>query len=309
MARPTDFVNEFLEQNQRTLTADRQAVQSQISSNLQRGEETESAFAALQQAQQPTTFDKVGDIGLAVAGIADLLTGPKRRRGEAGAKFRALKAGRQAEKTAKRDRQAKKFLQQVKLRELTGDIANRNLALALGLSDSERRATKSNLDAMLRIRREAKSAEEFDKKFEEQKRQFDKKLELSRKSAAQTAQEAREKSFEKAVKRIGTFQQALDAGLLGDAFGQDALLAYERLLDRTADQILASEFGISLESPDTDDGQFNPADFLPATAQGPADLGPGLLLPKGTNPNLIDLPPSPLQQRLGAISPFLVPQR
>ncbi len=308
MARATDFVSEFLEENQRTLVADRRAVQSQISSNLQRGQETEAAFAALEQTQQPTTVDKVGDIGLAVAGIADLLTGPKRRRGEAGAKFRALKAGREAEKTAKRDRQTKKFLQQVKLKELTGDIANRNLALALGLSEQERRATKSNLDAILQVRREAKSEEEFNKRFEEQKRQFDKKLELSRKSAAQTAQEAREQSYEKAVKRIGTFKQAQDAGLLGDAFGQDALLAYERLLDRTADQILASEFGISLQSPQADVGEFNPADFLPAT-EGAADLGPGLLLPKGTDPNLINLPPSPLEQRRAAISPFLVPQR
>lgn len=310
MARATDFVSEFLEENQRTLAADRQAVQSQISSNLQRGQETETAFAALEQAQQPTTFDKVEDIALAVAGIADLTTGPQRRRGEAGAKFRTLKAGRQVEKTAKRDRQAKKFLRQVKLKELTGDIANRNLALALGLSEQERRATKSNLDAILKVRREATSEEEFNRKFEEQKRQFDKKLELSRKSAAQTAQEARAESYEKAVKRIGTFKQAFDAGLLGDitVVGQEALLAYERLLDRTADQILASEFGISLQSPQADVEEFNPADFLPAV-NGAADLGPGLLLPKGADPNLINLPPSPLEQRRAAISPFLVPQR
>ncbi len=304
-----DFVSEFLEQSADTLAADRKAVQSQIAQNLQRGQETETAFAALQQSQQPTTFDKVGDVGLAVAGLLDLVTGPKRRRGQAGEKFRALKAGRTAQKTAKRDRQAKKFLQQIKLKELTGDIANRNLALALGLSDAERRAAKSNLDAIIKARRDATNEEQFQKTFELEKKKVDALIEKGRKSAAQTAQEAREKSFEKAVKRIGSFKVAQESGLLGDTDGQEALIAYERLLDRTADQILASEFGISLEAPDADDGQFNPADFLPAVDQGAADLGPGLLLPKGANPNLINLPPSPLEQRRAAISPFLVPQR
>jgi len=229
MARATNFVDEFLEENQRTLASDRRAVQSQISQNLQKGQEIETAFSALEQAQQPTTFDKIGDISLGVAGIADLLTGPKQRRGEAGAKFRALKAGRQAEKTAKRDRQAKKFLQQVKLKELTGDIASRNLALALGLSEQERRAAKSNLDTIIQARRDATSEEQFQKKFELEKKRIDAIIESGRKSAAQTAQEAREQSYEKAVKRIGTFKQAQDAGLLGDAFGPDALIAYERV--------------------------------------------------------------------------------
>ncbi len=303
-----DFVSEFLEQSADTLAADRKAVQSQIAQNLQRGQETEAAFLDLQQSQQPTTFDKIGDIGLGVAGLADLLIGSKRSRGQAGEKFRALKAGRQAQKTAKRDRQTKKFLQQIKLKELTGDIANRNLALALGLSDAERRAAKSNLDTIIQARRDATNEEQFQKKFDLEKKRIDALIESGRKSAAQTAQEAREKSFEKAVKRIGTFKQAQESGLLGDTDGPEALIAYERLLDRTADQILASEFGISLQSPQADDGQFNPADFLPAV-EGAADLGPGLLLPKGANPNLINLPPSPLEQRRAAISPFLVPQR
>lgn len=277
MSQHPDLVNEFLEENQRTLAADKRAVQSQIARNVQRGKETETAFAELQQAQQPTTFDKAGDIGLAVAGIADLLTGPKQRRGEAGAKFRALKAGRQAEKTAKRDRQAKKFLQQIKLKELTGDIANRNLALALGLSDSERRAAKSNLDTIIQARRDATSEEQFQKKFELEKKRIDAIIESGKKSAAQTAAESNREAGKEARKSIGPFDLDSERALMDEDGTTGTVTAQEHWLGRISvlkDQILAEEFGITVEpEPEVFVPDRTLADFPPVAEEKPPFRG------------------------------------
>ncbi len=261
-----DFVSEFLEQSADTLAADRKAVQSQIAQNLQRGQETEAAFSSLQQAQQPTTFDKIGDIGLGLAGIADLLTGPKRRRGQAGEKFRALKAGREAQKTAKRDRQTKKFLQQIKLKELTGDIANRNLALALGLSDAERRTAKSNLDTIVQARRDATSEEQFQKKFELEKKRIDALIESGKKSAAQTAADANKEAGKEARKSIGKFDLETERELMEEDGTAGSVTAQKHWLGRISilkTQILKDEFGITSESePESELGGNEPISGL-----------------------------------------------
>lgn len=289
-----DFVSEFLDQSADTLAADRKAVQSQIAQNLQRGQETETAFSALQQSQQPTTFDKIGDIGLGVAGIADLLTGSKRSRGQAGEKFRALKAGRQAEKTAKRDRQAKKFLQQVKLKELTGDIANKNLALALGLSDAERRATKSNLDVILQANRDATSKEQFQKTFELEKKKIDAAIESGKKSAAQTASDSNKEAGKEARKAIGKFDLETERELMEEDGTAGTVTAQQHWLGRISilkAQILKDEFGIELDE-DTD----IPEDGVPI----PGLVQPELLPDIGIR-DLIGAPNIPAQSTSTAI--------
>lgn len=165
MPQHTDFVNEFLEQakgNPLGLRNDSALVKRQIAFNERRASDTEQAFAALQQSQQPTTFDKVGDIGLALAAIADLSTGPKRRRGQAGEKFRGLKADRDARKQAKEDKRFNKFLRKMKLDEFLGDTANRNFNLERGLTQQQNQQLLGTIKTLIEADR-AKSERELRK--------------------------------------------------------------------------------------------------------------------------------------------------
>lgn len=256
MPQRPDFVSEFdvgnlIEQartNPLGLPSDETAVQSKIAENTRSAEEVKAAFEAMQQAQQPTTFDKIGDIALAVAAIADLTSGPKRRRGEAGAKFRSLRAGRAERKQTKRDRQFQKFIQKMKLREFTGDIANRNLALAMGLTEQERQITKANLDVIIQASRDATSEEQFQKKFELEKKRIDALIEKGKKSAGQTAAESNREAGKEARKAVGKFDLEAEKDLMGeDGTAGGDIRPYQHWLNRISvlkDQILAEEYGI-----------------------------------------------------------------
>jgi len=254
MPQHPDFVNEFLEQartNPLGLPSDETAVQSQIAENTRSAEEVRAAFQAMQQAQQPTTFDKIGDVALAVAAIADLTTGDKRKRGQAGAKFRSLRASRVKRKQTEKDRQFQKFIQKMKLREFTGDIANRNLGLAMGLTEQERQTTKANLDVILQARRDATSEEQFQKKFELEKKRIDAIIDKGKKSAGQTAAESNREAGKEARKAVGKFDLEAELRLMQeDGTGGGDIKPYEHWLNRVSvlkDQILAEEYGITPE--------------------------------------------------------------
>ncbi len=256
MSQHPDFVSEFLGRAQRNplgLQTDRVAVESQIAESTRSAEEVKAAFQAMQQAQQPTTFDKIGDVALAVAAIADLSGGggslaDRRKRSEAGAKFRSLRAGRTERKQTKRDRQFQKFIQQMKLREFTGDIANRNLALAMGLTEQERQITKANLDVIIQARRDATSEEQFQKKFDLEEKKINALIEKGKKSAAQTAAESNREAGKEARKAVGKFDLDAELDLMGQDGTTGTVTPYQHWLGRVSvlkDQILAEEYGIT----------------------------------------------------------------
>lgn len=289
MPQHPDYVSEFLEQAQRNplgLQTDRTAVESRIAESTRSAEEVRAAFQAMQQAQQPTTFDKIGDVALAVAAIADLSGGggslaDRRKRSEAGAKFRSLRAGRTERKQTKRDQQFQKFIQKMKLREFTGDIANRNLALAMGLTEQERQITKTNLEVIIQARRDATSEEQFQKKFELEKKKIDVLIEKSKKSAGQIAAESNREAGKEARKAVGKFDLEAEKDLMSEDRTTGEVTPYQHWLGRISvlkDQILAEEYGIVPEPEDEE--QFEERESIPGLIRPELlpDIGMGDLI-------------------------------
>ncbi len=129
------------------------AVQSQIDKNTRSSEEVTAAFQAMrqaqQQAQQPSKFDKISGAVVGAGYLFDVIFGKRDvRRGAAG-KFKAFQGSREEKRQAKQDRLFDRFIQQMKLREFTGDISNKNLGLALGVSERKAERIKSNFDALI----------------------------------------------------------------------------------------------------------------------------------------------------------------
>lgn len=156
MPNGTSYVDEFLAEARTDPLGlrsgreeDRNAVLDLIESQRRSGKDIETAFAALGEAQKPTKFDKIGDAALAVAAIGDLLTGRPSKRRESADKYLAYRGLRRGERKERGQDAERRFLSQMRLAEFTGDIAGRNVGLALGLSEQERKDMLTNLNAVI----------------------------------------------------------------------------------------------------------------------------------------------------------------